>query len=84
MAIAVFLLGLSEPAAQFDAIVFEVVSALGTVGLSMGLTTDLSAIGKLIIVALMIVGRLGVLTFGLATAVPDETREEEADNDLAV
>ncbi|MBO0903089.1 TrkH family potassium uptake protein [Jiella sonneratiae] len=84
LTIAVFLLGLSEPAARFDAIVFEAVSAIGTVGLSMGLTTGLSAIGKLILVALMIVGRLGVLTFGLATAVPDETEEEEADNELAV
>ena len=70
LAVGVFLLGLSEPAADFDKLVFEAVSAIGTVGLSMGLTTELSAIGKLVIIALMIIGRLGVLTFGLATSVP--------------
>ncbi|TFF22960.1 potassium transporter KtrB [Jiella endophytica] len=84
LAVAVFLLGLSEPAAAFDKLVFEAVSAIGTVGLSMGLTSELSVIGKLVIIALMIVGRLGVLTFGLATAIPDESPDEEADNDLAV
>ncbi|MBP0614024.1 TrkH family potassium uptake protein [Jiella mangrovi] len=84
LTIAIFLLSLTEPVADFDKIVFEAVSAIGTVGLSMGLTSDLTVIGKLILIALMIVGRLGVLTFGLATAVPDESREEEADNDLAV
>ncbi|MCE7027439.1 potassium transporter KtrB [Jiella sp. CBK1P-4] len=84
LAVAVFLLGLTEPTVAFDEIIFEAVSAIGTVGLSMGLTTDLTAIGKLILIVLMIVGRLGVLTFGLATAIPDESREEEADNDLAV
>ena len=84
LAIGTFLLSLAQPSVEFDKLLFEAVSAIGTVGLSMGLTSDLSAIGKLVIIALMIIGRLGVLTFGLATAVPDESREEEADNDLAV
>lgn len=43
-------------------IAFEVFSAFGTVGLTMGLTPDLTAIGKLIIIALMYIGRVGVLT----------------------
>ena len=42
--------------------VFEVISALGTVGLSLGGTTALDAIGKTIIVICMFVGRVGGLT----------------------
>lgn len=43
-------------------IVFEVISALGTVGLTMGLTPDLTSIGKVIILSLMFLGRVGVMT----------------------
>lgn len=42
---------------------FEVVSAFGTVGLSMGVTPLLSVWGKCLIVMTMIIGRVGVLTF---------------------
>lgn len=47
----------------FLAYFFETVSAFGTVGLSMGITPDLTAWGKLWIILTMIVGRIGVLTF---------------------
>lgn len=43
-------------------IVFEVVSAIGTVGLTMGLTPELTIIGKIIILLLMFIGRVGVMT----------------------
>lgn len=43
-------------------IAFEVFSAFGTVGLSMGLTPDLTFAGKLIIICLMYIGRVGVMT----------------------
>jgi trk system potassium uptake protein TrkH len=42
---------------------FETVSAMGTVGLSMGITPDLNAAGKLILTFLMFTGRLGPLAF---------------------
>lgn len=45
---------------------FETVSAFGTVGLSMGITSKLSVAGKLIISAVMFVGRLGPLMITLA------------------
>ncbi len=51
---------------RFDQLLFEVASALSTVGLSTGITADLSDLGKLIISLLMFIGRLGVLTFGFA------------------
>lgn len=43
-------------------IAFEVVSAFGTVGLTMGITPDLTVIGKLVIIALMFIGRVGFMT----------------------
>jgi len=46
----------------FREIVFEVISALGTVGLSMGITGSLSAPGKMVIIVLMFWGRIGMLT----------------------
>ncbi len=49
-----------------NSILFETASALGTVGLSTGITGDLSSIGKLVLIVTMFVGRLGVLTFGLS------------------
>lgn len=47
-------------------IMFEVVSAIGTVGLSLGLTPDLTDWGRILIIITMFVGRLGPLTIGLA------------------
>jgi trk system potassium uptake protein TrkH len=53
---------------HFLMILFEVTSAFGTVGLSMGLTTDLSTAGKIIIILMMFIGRLGPLTLSYAIA----------------
>lgn len=44
-------------------VVFEAVSAFGTVGLTLGLTPHLNLFGKLIIIALMFIGRVGIYTF---------------------
>lgn len=49
-------------------VMFEVISAAGTVGLSTGITTDLSIISKLIITFLMYGGRVGGLTIALLLA----------------
>ncbi len=43
-------------------IVFEVASAFGTCGLSMGITSDLTVLGKLMIMLLMFIGRIGILS----------------------
>jgi potassium uptake TrkH family protein len=45
------------------ALIFEIASAFGTTGLSMGITEELSTIGKLIIILLMFIGRVGMLSF---------------------
>jgi trk system potassium uptake protein TrkH len=53
---------------SFLALAFESVSAFSTTGLSTGITPELSAPGKLVLVATMFVGRLGPLTVALAVA----------------
>jgi len=50
----------------FVSILFECASALSTVGLSTGITGEFSDLSKIVISLLMFIGRLGVLTFGLA------------------
>lgn len=47
--------------ASLIAVIFEVFSAFGTTGLSVGLTPDLSTPGKIIIIALMFIGRVGIM-----------------------
>lgn len=49
---------------DFLDIAFEVVSAFGTVGLSRGTTSELGTAGQLVIMAVMLIGRLGPLTLG--------------------
>lgn len=53
---------------RFIAILFETVSAFGTVGMSTGITPDLTTPSRLIIIGVMFVGRLGPLTLALALA----------------
>lgn len=50
----------------FGMCLFEAVSAFATVGLSMGITPSLHAVSRLILIALMYLGRVGVLTLGVA------------------
>lgn len=52
----------------FQEIIFEAFSAFGTVGLSMGFTSSLNAAGKIIIILLMYLGRIGPLTILYALA----------------
>lgn len=58
----VFILTLTDPGQPFLAELFEVVSAIGTVGVSQNLTPQLSAPGQVVLMLLMYVGRLGPLT----------------------
>jgi len=62
---ALFLLLISENA-TFMVLAFEVASALGTVGLTLGVTPLLSSMGKVVILLTMYVGRIGPLTLALA------------------
>jgi trk system potassium uptake protein TrkH len=58
----------SHPGEWSLGLLFEVVSALGTAGLSTGITSQLNDGGKILIMTLMFIGRLGPLTIALAIA----------------
>ena len=76
--ISIFLLTWTENL-PFLSLAFESASALGTAGLSTGITMELSVLGKLIIIATMLVGRIGVVTFGMAILGTDEDENDEQD-----
>lgn len=78
------LLLLTETGARFDVVLFEAVSAMSTVGLSMGLTGDLSDPGKLVVIVLMYAGRVGILTFALAVAGGTEPDEPSQAADIVL
>jgi trk/ktr system potassium uptake protein len=60
----------------FQVLLFESVSAFGTVGLSLGATAELSALGRLIVVAAMFIGRIGPLTLALLLGSAEVRRAE--------
>lgn len=64
-----FLLTITERGAEMHLIAFETVSAFGTVGMSAGLTPDLSHWGKILITIMMFIGRVGPLTMAFALAI---------------
>ncbi len=59
--------------APYNQILFEIFSALGNTGLSMGLTSSLSAVGKLVLTITMFIGRVGILSIAFALL----TREQK-------
>jgi trk system potassium uptake protein len=59
---------------RLDVVLFETISAFGTVGLSTGITPDLPAVGQLTLMALMLVGRVGTITVASALALKTRHR----------
>lgn len=57
-----FLLLLMTQDVRFESLLFETVSAFGTVGLSLGATSQINDAGKLVLIGLMYIGRVGPLT----------------------
>jgi Trk-type K+ transport system membrane component len=60
---SITLMSFLEPSFSLVEIIFEVSSAFGTTGLSMGITPELSTPGKFVIIALMFIGRIGIFSF---------------------
>ena len=71
---AILTLAVSDGALPLPALAFEAFSAFGTVGLSFGVTPELSQVGRLVVVSLMLLGRVGLLTVGLALAAATPER----------
>lgn len=85
--LGVTLLVITDPTYSLSELLFEASSALGTVGLSMGITGSLSSCSKIILVCLMYIGRVGVLTFGTAMLMRLERKQQnevKEEDDIAV
>ena len=57
---------------SINQVIFEVVSAFGTAGLSTGITADLPAAGQLTLIALMYAGRVGTITLATSLALGEQ------------
>lgn len=68
----------------FLELLFEVTSAFGTVGLSLGTTPTLSAAGKMLIILVMLIGRLGPLTIAMAVGRKEQAHFKFAEEDVLV
>lgn len=68
ISLMIFCLAISEPEADLISLSFEAVSAYCTVGLSTGITSELSTAGRIIIMVSMFIGRIGTLTVAFALA----------------
>jgi trk system potassium uptake protein TrkH len=64
--LATVLITLADPDVDFTQILFESVSAFATVGLSTGITAQVSTVSKLVLILTMYIGRVGVLMLMLA------------------
>ena len=82
-----YLLSATERDISYIQLIFEAGSALGTVGLSPGITAELSAWSKIILVFLMYIGRVGVLTIGYSMLLRMRSRTKllgDVETDLAI
>ncbi|RUA34234.1 MAG: ATPase [Bacteroidetes bacterium] len=72
--IGIFILSITDSKFTLMQLIFEQVSAFGTVGLSTGITADLSFAGRVVIILSMFIGRVGTLTFALALSSRKSTQ----------
>lgn len=63
---AVIFICFMQPLLSVEDVIFEVLSAIGTVGMSTGITRDLTAASRIVIILLMYCGRLGSMSFALS------------------
>lgn len=75
---------LASQALPFESILFEAVSAFGTVGLSLGVTPQLDAFGRVVVVGLMFAGRIGPLTLALLLGRGSRSRVQYPESRIMV
>lgn len=79
--LTIFILAITEDE-SFVMLVFEAFSAFGTVGISMGVTPELSPIGKIVIMCLMFLGRVGPLTLAFSLARAQQSNIRYPDEEI--
>lgn len=62
ISVSVIMLSIFEPQIELSRLIFETVSAIGTVGLTLGVTPELGTESKVVVIMLMYIGRVGVVT----------------------
>ncbi|MEG2274276.1 MAG: potassium transporter TrkG [Clostridia bacterium] len=77
MVVSTMVLAISNPQFTLSELLFEQISAYATVGLSLGITAQLSVVGKLVIMASMFLGRIGALTFFVSLSRKKVVREDD-------
>ena len=82
--IAVFFMCILEPEYSFMQLLFEVVSAFGTVGLSTRITPELSIAGKGVIILVMFIGRVGIITLLSMWVSRTEPRARYSEEEVAI
>ena len=82
--LSVFILSIVEDEHPLEDVLFEVVSALSTVGLTRGLTTQLSHTGEIVIMFMMFAGRVGPLTLAYLIAMPKSSRVHYPETNVLV
>jgi len=60
----------------FEGAFYECISAIATVGLSLGLTPGLGAVSRLLLILLMFLGRVGIITVGMAALMRGDREED--------
>ncbi|QFT88181.1 Ktr system potassium uptake protein B [Bacillus sp. THAF10] len=79
--LSLFILTITEDV-ELLPLLFEIISSFGTVGLSMGITGELTTIGKAVIVFIMLLGKLGPLTLAYSIAKPKPSKVKYPNADL--
>ncbi len=69
---------------ELEVVVFETVSAFGTVGMGIGITSNWSMAGKLILALTMLVGRVGIMTFMLSLLTQKTSRIKYPKEDIMI
>lgn len=78
------ILMISDPNVEFQDLFFEEVSAFATVGLSTGITADLSITGKTVIIVTMFIGKIGPIALAQALVANIKISEEKNDQDIMI
>lgn len=82
--VGTFLMLVLEPDITLSAVLFEVISAFGTVGLSTGITPNLCDGSKLLSILIMYIGRLGPLTIASLWYFNKGERARYPDGNIAI